>query len=235
MKWLFSLFSPARQTIDKEKFERYRKFRELGRRLNVELAKSLPPPALPEAGKKLGLYKAGTLILNQDDEISIAYDYCVHHYRRAGRNAIDRMLEQTQPENGDERSYLEVMASADFSVFRLDEILPHQGARLTDLINGETFDLMDMSLCSTAQPGLIITGRILAFDDFRMSSGTLVPVPEPVFDKKIEPVIRKFRGGDDGEPGGLSGARRAALEAQVLRIALHAGGEDNSFFTDIDN
>ena len=234
MKWLTSLFG-RRDPDDDRPLEQYRKFRALGRRLNVELIRQLPPPALPECGKKLGLYKAGTLILNQDDEIAVAYDYCLQHYRRAGKNAIERALSLTTPaDDSDERVYLQTLSTARFALFRIIEILPRRGARLLDLVTGASIDIFDMGLNSSGQPGVIVAGRLLSFDDFTMSSGTLIPVQEPVFSARLQPVIEKFWPELPATDPNLAPAQAAAFEAQILRIALHAE-EDLSFYTDIES
>jgi hypothetical protein len=235
MKWLSSFFGKTCSQEEETQLNRYRYFRQLGRAYNLELIKQLPPPALPESGKKLGLYKAGTLILNQDDEIAVAYDYCLHHYRRVGKNTIERAIETTPPASGsDEMTYLSAMASSRFSLFRVEDILPHRGARVLDLLTAESLKLMDIGLSSTGIPGIIVAGRLLSFDTFKMSSGTLIPVPEAVFETLIQTVIRKFLPDAPDATTSLSPAQCAAFEAQVIRIALHHGGEDNSFYTDME-
>jgi hypothetical protein len=232
--WLFSLFRRTRNEDAEARLDHYKQFRELGRRYNLTLIKLLPPPALPECAKKLGLYKAGTLILNQDDEIAVAYDYCLHHYRRAGKTVIDRTLEASPPAPGTlEAVYLQAMAHAHFSLFRVLDILPQRGAQLIDLVTEVPVDLLDIGLSSTGLPGMIVAGRLLSFEDFTMSSGTLIPIPEPVFESRIQPVIRKFLPEKPAAGPRMPRAQQAAFEAQILRIALHAG-EDTSFFTDIE-
>lgn len=236
MKWLFSLFGRSRSETDDLRLERYKHFRELGRKINTDLARQLPKPAVPECGKKLGLVKSGTLILNQDDEIALLYDYCVHHYRRVGKNWIERALENSPSADGsDEMAYFQAMISARFSLFRIVEIIPHEGAQLLDMLSGGEARLMDIGLASAAVPGLLVAGRLLTLEDFQMSSGTLIPVAEPVFEELMKPVIQKFLP-DGSTPGSseLSPAQAAAFEAQILRIAIHQGGEDISFYTDME-
>lgn len=233
MKWLFSLFNRTHNENNEAYLARYKRLRELGRKVNLSLIKQLPESALPECAKKLGLSKAGTLVLNQDDEIAVAYDYCLHHHRRVGRNIIERTQENAPPvEDPDEQAYLQALSSARFSLFRVEEILPHRGARLLDLLTHSTVDIVDMSLSSTGVPGVIVAGRLLTFEDFTLSSGTLIPIPEVVFEVRIQPIIHKFLPEIPAEKAELSPARGAAFEAQVLRIALHAE-EDVSFYTDM--
>lgn len=238
MKWLFSLFTgQSDQDADSHEalIEQYRKLRKLGRELNLDLVRQLPPPAVPECGKKLGIYKAGTLILNQDDELALVFDYALHHYRRAGKNVIERTLENSPPkQDSPEMDYLQSLLSARFSVFRIEDILPHRGARLRDLITGDPVDLTDLGLSSTGQAGILLTGRLLTIGEITLSSGTLIPVPEPVLESRILPVINKFIPHIPCEKSELSTAQSAAMEAQILRIALHEGGEDNVFYTDVE-
>ena len=235
MNWFLSLFRRSSGADDEPIFESYRRFRALGRSFNPGLIKQLPPAALPESAKKLGLYKAGTLILNQDDEIAVAYDYCLHHHRRGGKNLIDRTLENTPPAvDSDEWRYLKALSEAHFSVFRIEDILPRRGARLADLVTGDSLAIMDLGLNSTGMPGTLVAGRLLRFDGFAMSTGTLVPIHEQVFETRILPVIRKFWPDETMTPAPLAPAQAAAFEAQVLRIALHAE-EDLSFYTDMES
>lgn len=232
--WLKSLLGSGLSPEETAIKERYLETRAASRHLNLRLIKALPSVALPECAKKLGLSKAGTLIINQDDEIAIAYDYCLHHYRRAGKNALDRALD-APPEapSALEASILSAMQTAQFSLFRITAIRPHQGATLEDLITHQSLSLMDLGLSSAGLPGVIVAGRILDFGEFRMSAGTLIPVPEEIYEGRIRQVVEKFYG-EVSQGTRLSQAQSAAFEAQVLRIALSEGGEDNSFYTDID-
>lgn len=236
MKWPF-FFKKNTDDRDSELVDRYKRCRETGRNLNTTLAKQLPKAAVPECGKKLGLFKAGTLILNNDDEIAILYDYCLYHYRRAGKNMIERYLEQSPPPPAsDEMLILQAMLKSHYSVFRVEEIKPHQGAILRDLLTDGTLNLMDIGLSETGMPGIILAGRILPFADFHMSSGTLIPVPDVAFEDKIAPIIRKFMRDKTPDSGPLfSPAQDASFTAQLIRVSLHAGGEDNSFYTDIEH
>lgn len=236
MRW-FPFFrrksKPAETTADV--LARYRQARAVSRTLNVALAQRLPRSAVPECGKKLGLVKAGTLILNNDDEIAVVYDYCLHHYRRAGKNEIERYLAEGSPADAMEAELLEAMTASWFSLFRILEIRPHQGALLRDLMTGKSVDLTDRILSETANPGVIVAGRMLPLPGFTMSSGILIPIPEAAFVDRVEPVIATFtRGVSDPSDSRLSPAQEAAFAARVLRIALHVAGEDNAFYSDME-
>ncbi len=233
MSWFKRLFGFGDTSSNAETLDRYRTARALGRELQVRMIKELPKPALPECAKKLGLVKSGTLIINQDDEIAIAYDYCLHHFRRAGKNVIERTLETSSDDR--ESAWLKALTEARFSVFMVESVTPHRGARLIDLIHNEPLDLTDLGLASTGQSGLILIGRIVHFEDVHLSSGTLIPIPPGVFESQIRPVFEKFDRAQSERSAPLSASQAAALEAQATRIALHEAGEDNSFFSDIES
>ncbi len=235
MKWPFS-FKKKPGNGDDGLIERYKDFRAAALEFNMALIKQLPKAAVPECGKKLGIFKAGTLILNNDDEIAILYDYCLYHYRRDGKNTIERHQENSLPPESMEMALLQAMRAAYYSLFKIVDIHPHKGASLLDLVSGETIDLLDIGLSGTGSPGIILTGRILPMPGFNMSSGTLIPLPEPVYEEKIKPVIRKFmKSAEPGPKPKLSAGQEAAFTAEIIRVALHAGGSDNVFYTDVEH
>lgn len=238
MKWpFFSFKKKPTDDCGEALLDRYKQLRKSGIALNTALAKQVPKAAVPECGKKLGLVKAGTLIFNNEDEVGILYDYCFHHYRRAGKNVIERYLEQSPPAAAsDDMVLLQAMLKSRYSLFRVEEINPHLGASLRDLLTDEVFDLMDVGLSETGSAGIILAGRILPTEDLHMSSGVLIPLPEPAFEQSIMPIARKFLRDDSPKSHPLfSPAQEASFTAQVIRASLQAGGEDNTFFADMDH
>ncbi len=235
MKWPFS-FKKKPSTDNEALIDRYSKLRGVGLGLNLTLVKQLPKVAVPECGKKLGISKAGTLILNNDDEIAILYDYCLHHYRRGGKNVIERYLENSPPPpDSTEMLILQAMMASYYSLFRVLEILTYPSIKLQDLLTGQDIHLVDRGLSDTAAPGQIIAGRVLPFADYTISSGTLIPLPESVFQEKITPVVRKFcKTLEPGHRPVLSQGQEAAFVAELIRVSLQAGGADNVFYTDVE-
>jgi hypothetical protein len=235
MKWPFTLHKKT-QTGNQELIDRYKHWRALCLELNMTLAKQLPKAAVPECGKKLGIFKAGTLILNNDDEIAILYDYCLYHYRRGGKNTIERYLDNSPPAaESTKMEILRAMLASYYSIFKLVDIHPKQGASLQDLLSNKVVNLIDLGLSDTGYPGLLLAGRILPFADFHISSGTFIPLTQPVFEDRIIPIIRKFF--KTYEPGNmpyLSPSQIASFTSEIIRVCLHAGGSDNVFYTDVE-
>jgi hypothetical protein len=231
IKWLFP---SKKDAVGDDRLSRYRPLREAGRNLNVALAKLLSKDAVLECGKKLGIAKAGMVIFNNDDEVTVLYDYCLYHHRRGNKTVIERYLEQSPPEQGSlDAALVQAMQQARFSIFLITAITPRQGAVVQDLVRGDTLQLVDLGIAETGMPGILLLGRLLPVDDFYMSTGSLIPVSEPVYQEKLLPIVKKFLPGDAERQQPLAAAPAAAYAAQMLRIALHAGGEDNVFYTDI--
>ncbi len=233
MKWPFT-FNKKNPGFNQERIDRYKQLRAIGRDLNMILVKQLPKAAVAECGKKLGIYKAGTLILNNDDEIAILFDYCLYHYRRGGKNVIERYLDNSPPPSDSmEMTLLQAMQASFYSIFKVVEIHPKQGASIKDLLSQKVINLFDIGLSETGYLGLHITGRLLPFADFHMSSGSLIPLPDTVFEGTIIPIVRKFfKTYEPGNMPTLSPGQEASFTAEMIRVSLHAGGEDNVFYTD---
>lgn len=231
MKWPF--FS-RRSQVNEAWLERYQALRRQGLLLTAKLAKQLPKSAVPEFGKKIGLFKAGTLILNNDDEIAILYDYCIYHYRRADKTVLERYLETaSSAENSDESMLLKSMQNARYSVFRVSEVKPRQGARILDLVRGDELELVDTGVAESAGPSMILLGRLLPVESFYMSTGTLIPLAEPAYLSAIQPILNKFLGEDPKSAmTQMSATQESAYVGQLIRAALQAGGIENVFYTD---
>ena len=236
MRWLSFIFN-KKTCIDpiNATLEDYRDFRADSRRINIQLIKQLPKPALPECAKKLGLTKAGTIIINQDDEFALAYDFCIHHFRRAGKNVLQKAQEDISQWPEEDRPYLSALDKSYFSVFRILDILPNKGAVLENLISQSIIEIFDTGLSSTAEIGAIIIGRILEAQNFLCSSGILIPISEQIYAEKIAPIISKFYGDhNQSSQFQLSTGQKASLESQIIRTSLQTIGEDVCFYNDLD-
>ena len=224
MNWLRNLLTKGSGS-SKAAAEAHRTARESLKTLQLSLIKQLPPSAFPEAAKKLGLAKVGTIVIQQDDEFAVVYDYCIHHHRRTGKNIIERAAESDALAD-----MLRPLNNSFFSVFKVDEINPHLGAQVTDMISGTSLSLFDRSVADNGQKDLLLVGRLVPIDGGYISTGWLIPTLEPIFESRLKPIIERFRNSRDQ----LSETQHAAIEAQILRVCLQFTSEDLGFFTDMD-
>lgn len=220
-----------------ELLERYKRLRAAGLELNRHLAKELPRAALAECGKKLGLYRQGTLVFGSEHEVSVLYEYCLYNFRRGGKNVIERyrMLSPPPPQST-EMVLLGAMLKAYYSLFMATEIHDGMGAELHDVLRDAPITLLDIALGGTMSPGQFIAGRVLPFGEFQTFSGAPIPVSEAVFEEHLSPIVFKFMQHQktDGSGRLFSPSQEAAFSAQVIRTALQAGAMDNMAYTDLE-
>ena len=74
-------------TIHAEVLPTYRRFRQLGVRLNNTLVGTLSKETVLEGGRRLGILQNGKLVLDHEDQMSVLMDYCIHNVWVDGQNA----------------------------------------------------------------------------------------------------------------------------------------------------
>ena len=102
---------------------RYQHLRQVALQLNNRLVKLLPKEVLNEGGKKLGILKGNTLVLDTEDMICVLMDYCIYNVRRQGLNAIEQLLAKSPPPpDSDEMVVLKGMKEARYSIFMVEAV-----------------------------------------------------------------------------------------------------------------
>jgi len=219
----YAMKSPDMKWVDD-----YKHLREVGRNLNTEIINQLSKSALTECAKKLGIVKNKTLLFNNDEELSVLFDYCLYSYRRGGKNPIERYLENTPPsQNSDEMRLLQAMSQSYYSMFTIEEVYPEQGATIRDQIRKKKLFLMDIGIGKGGVLGMLFAGRILPFADYYMTSGAIIPLHDKGLIDEIMLIVKKFMTHKKQEGNLLfSSAHEAAFSAQIIRAVLRAWAFD---------
>src|SRR5262249_2231090 len=111
----------------------YLRLRAVARELNTRLVKSLSRAVMDEGGKKLGILKGNTLVLDSEAELSVLMDFCIYNVRRRGQNAVERFLaDSPPPPDSDEMLILRAMQGAWYSLFRAESSVPGTGVATFD-------------------------------------------------------------------------------------------------------
>lgn len=217
-----------------KRMARYKRFRMLGKELNSSLIRRVPKPVVLKCGKKLGMLKGKTLVLGSEDELSVLFDYCLYSYRRNGKNAIQRYLEQSPPPADSEQMLLlQAMCKAYYSLFAVEKIHTGKGATMKDLLMNRCFVLMDIGIGETALPGMIFAGRVLPFEDFSMTSGTFIPIDRDLMESDILPVVERLLQGKKDGDAFLTPGQEATFSGQIIRAAVRAGIFDRIEYSNI--
>jgi hypothetical protein len=219
-----------------ELLNRYKQLRERGRALNHLLVEQLPKAAIHECAKKLGLLKGATLVLGNEDELSVLFDYCLYTHRRGGKNVIDRYLETSPPPaTSDEMLLLKAMSNSYYSLFLVEDVQTGKGATLRDLLRDKTLFLMDIGMGQSAVPGLMFAGRVLPLADFHMSSGAVIPLQGEGVRQEVMLILKKFLQHKKEGDVLFSPGQEAAFSAQIIRALLRAGALDTLMYRDIES
>src|ERR1700736_3311052 len=112
-----------------EVLARYRHLREISKRHLSDAMKFLSRDAILHHARRLGLTFGKTLILDNMDELTLAYDLAIHTAPDGRSRAIDRYARSAQLAQGsDEALVLRAMCNARFAVILVQR--RHQAAGL---------------------------------------------------------------------------------------------------------
>jgi hypothetical protein len=170
---LDSDFSSSEQLL-----ETYLSYREIGQPLLTELLKYIPKDAIQLCGRKMGIVKGRTILLNNEDELIVLYNYCLFHYYIGDKNAIDRYMATNRDSLvGNKKTVALAMKNADFAILCVEKTLHHGGVIVADLLRGGKRELLiDKGFSQSAEPGLLLASTILRYSDFITTTGTALPL-----------------------------------------------------------
>lgn len=160
-------------------------------------------------------------------------DYCLYEMRSRGRTAIDRLLIAHPPVDDSPQAYvLKAMQAARFSVFAVESTEPGTGAYIADIFTGEPRFVADVGLSSTFRSGVVFCFHALAFEDFSMTSGAMLPMgifPDDDAGQRdyIDTVAKILRPDEDGKVD-VGALLRALIEAGAAESLEFDWAEKNA-------
>jgi hypothetical protein len=204
----------------------YLRLRKVAERLNHRLVETLPKDVLDEGGKKLGILKGNTLVLDSEDQIAVLMDFCIYNVRRGGQNAVERYVANSPPTPGsDEALILEAMQRAWYSLFQVQSAVPGSGVAALDVLREREVFITDVSMSRSGVRGLVLASRLIPFDAFTMTGGAGLPVPSAdaldVLQARAEQVVRKL---GIKNLAWLTSEQDTELTAAIVRACLETGG-----------
>src|SRR4051794_35568156 len=171
----------------------YRRYRGIATQLAKKFLESLPKQAFNDSAEELGLLKRGKIVLENEQEMDILADFCVHEHRVDGRNVVQRLLEEAPPPPGsDELLVHTAMAAAFYSIFRVESKVKGVGVNVLDLLRGGSRFIADIQFGKTATVGLGLAMRLVPLPEFHMSSGAALPLVGPGAAEIVRELHRSF-------------------------------------------
>lgn len=155
----------------------YKRIQQVGLRLNQKLVKTLSRETLDEGGRRLGMLRNGSIVLETEDEIAVLMDYCIYNCYSGGLNAVQRYLAESPPRaDSEEMLLLRAYQNAYYSLFRVTGAEQGVGVTVRDAMRENTAFLMDVGMGSTARVGDAFAGRMIPMEDFLKTGGASLPL-----------------------------------------------------------
>jgi hypothetical protein len=212
--------------------ETYLSYRVIGQPLLTELLKYIPKNAIQVCGKKMEIVKGKTLLLNNEDELIVLYNYCLFHYYIGDKNAIDRyMTIHKDSLVSDKKTVALAMKNAQFSIFGIEKTLPHAGVIVADVLRGGKRELLiDKGFSESAVPGLLLASTILRYPEFITTTGTALPLNSISnrIELLLEDYARKYESFDL-----LPKTQQSKFIANLLKICFREEVSENIRYQDI--
>lgn len=215
---------------------RYKELRKINREVqSYDLLKYISKKAIDVCGKKLGIMQNNTLVFDDMDQMDVVMDYCIYDYREEGLNAVDHYMDDFQLEpNSEKYAVLEAMSRSYYTLVQVEDVIANVGAIVNDVLGDSQFLLVDIGMGLTAQKGMMITARLLLFDDFVMTSGTALPVDRHMFKEIIADATEHY-GSEDSEYFEVDIRQRSDFIAAIIRICLEARASEHIRYEDVEN
>ncbi len=160
-----------------EVLARYRCLREISKRHHSEAMKYLSQDTILHHARRLGLMLGKSVVLDNVDELTLAYDLAIHTAPDGRSRTIDRYARSARFAPGsDEALMLEAMRNARFAVVVVRRRHPSAGLIVTDLFRDIELWLVDEGLETSLTAGAAFATRIYAADRFVMTAGVGMPV-----------------------------------------------------------
>ena len=180
-----------------EVLARYRHLREISKRHLSDAMKFLSRDAILHHARRLGLTFGKTLVLDNMDEITLAFDLAIHTAPDGRSRAIDRYARSAQFASGsDEALMLEAMRDSRFAVMLVRRRHPSVGLIVSDLFRNIELWLVDEGLEISLPAGAAFATRYYAPDDFVMTAGVGMPIDLDLLVSAVESapqLLRKSR------------------------------------------
>ena len=177
-----------------EVLARYRHLREISKRHLSDAMKFLSRDAILHHARRLGLTFGKTLILDNMDEITLAFDLAIHTAPDGRSRAIDRYARSAQFASGsDEALMLEAMRDSRFAVILVRRRHPSVGLIVSDLFRNIELWLVDEGLESSLPDGVALATQLYTPDGFAMTAGGLVPLDIELIEDAIADTPQLLR------------------------------------------
>lgn len=207
----------------------YQQYRAIAWDLNNKaLLEYLSRAVLTTAGKRLGMLRKNTLLMDHEDEIGLVMDYATHDVWERGGNAVSRYRADVPPDpRSDEYAVVKALSESFCTLIEVVQVLPRVGVRVADQWADREDLLLDMGFSRTARKRMVLATRIFPFEEFVTTSGAALPVDAELLREIQDSILPRYKIEQEGRCTLAGGRRKVAdLTAAVIRLCLQSGASD---------
>src|SRR3954469_16516775 len=150
---------------------RYRRLRQISKEQHEAVLDLIAADVLLDWARRLDLTVGKTVVLENDNELTLPEDLAIYLPRRGHLHPLERYARLARFAPGsDEAIVLAAMRQARFSLWRIERRHPTTGLILRDLLRGEEIWLVDEAMERNAPPGVEMAARLLQPENFAMTA-----------------------------------------------------------------
>ena len=160
-----------------EVLARYRRLREIGKLHHSNAMAFVAGDAILQHGRRLGLARGRSFVLDHMDELTLAVDLAVYTAPAGRSRAIDRYAGAASfPQDSDEAMVLKAKCESRFGIVVVQGRHPVAGLLVTDAFRDADIWLLDIGLEQSMPDGAMFATRYYQPAEFAMTAGVSVPV-----------------------------------------------------------
>lgn len=176
------------------RLQRYKKWREIGKKLNHQIMEQIPEDAILQAADDLRLRKKNRgICFDSEIDTHFLMDRVIHDIPVSGKRAIELYrVQNTKTLTSDERKLLDALADSRYSLFIVQRIEEDQGLHLTDAFSNKEIFLVDTHLSRTAVKGNLLAARAVSLDGLTFTAGCACPFQGEYLPQLKDNFLRLF-------------------------------------------
>src|SRR4051812_8112996 len=156
---------------------RYRRLRQISKQQHEAVLDIIAADVLLDWARRLELTVGKTVVLENDNEMTLPEDLALYLPRLGRSHPLDRYTRVARFAPGsDEAIVLAAMRQARFSLWRIERRHPTTGLILRDLLRNEETWLIGKAMEKNAPPGVEMAARLLQPENFAMTARIIVPI-----------------------------------------------------------
>ena len=220
-------------TQQMELLGRYKQLRQVGLPLNNQLVRMLTKADIEGGAAKIGIFRDGKVVLEEDSTTGILMDFCLHDIWRDGTNAIDRFYRTSPPPpHSDEMLILQAKRASRYSMFMVDQTEPGSGLHVRDLLYDEDVFITDINFSQTKQIGLVIACRLMTIDGINMTTGATIPMVVVPRADRWQFMLQSVRVFKKKAAECKTPEERSEFIAEIIRTCLENGAASRISYAD---